>query len=313
MAKKTQREIFYQGRILKVNKSSNNKAADIPEDISLGRLLRISREERNIDLDEAVRVTRIRRHNLEALENEEWSKLPSQVFVRGFLKSYAEFLGLDKEMVLNYYQRASPFQKYKPHVLKEIKPHPGRSNLIIIIPVLALALIAAIVYLKRNNISIVEKAFQYMQAQRPVEKKENTVKRQDNKGQGDKKKEGIFSKDERIAENEEKTALKSEPGEDNIILEELNILKEAKDEKPLSPQLILTARVNSRTWIAIYIDDEPVKEYLFQPGETIRWTADKGFDILVGNAGGIEFFLNGKKVGNPGPEGKVVRLKIPEG
>jgi cytoskeletal protein RodZ len=96
-----------------MDKSYNNKKAkDIQEDISLGSLLRKSREERHIDLDEVVRLTRIRRHTLEALENEEWSKLPSQVFVKGFLKSYAEFLGLDKEMVLNYYQKASPFQKY---------------------------------------------------------------------------------------------------------------------------------------------------------------------------------------------------------
>ena len=100
---------------------------------------------------------------------------------------------------------------------------------------------------------------------------------------------------------------------DNTILKELTLPKEKKDEKPLSPKLILTARVNSRTWIAIYIDDKPVKEYLFQPGETIRWAADKGFDILVGNAGGIEFFLNGEEVGDLGPKGKVIRVKLPKG
>ncbi|MBC8462695.1 MAG: DUF4115 domain-containing protein, partial [Deltaproteobacteria bacterium] len=95
-------------------------------------------------------------------------------------------------------------------------------------------------------------------------------------------------------------------------LEEPTIPKERKDEKPLSPRFLLTANVNSRTWIAIYIDDEPVKEYLFQPGETMRWTANKGFDILVGNAGGIEFFLDGKAVGHLGPEGKVARVRLPE-
>ncbi len=82
-----------------MDKSHNNRKAEgIPEDTSLGSLLRRSREERHIDLDEAVSTTRIRRNYLEALENEEWSKLPSQVFVKGFLRSYAELLGLDKEM-----------------------------------------------------------------------------------------------------------------------------------------------------------------------------------------------------------------------
>jgi hypothetical protein len=51
---------------------------------------------------------------------------------------------------------------------------------------------------------------------------------------------------------------------------------------------------------------------LLQPGETVEWTADEGFDILVGNAGGIEFSLNGDPLGYLGPEGKVVRLKLPE-
>jgi len=297
-----------------MDKSYNNKKAkDIQEDISLGSLLRRSREERHIDLDEVVRVTRIRRHTLEALENEEWSKLPSQVFVKGFLKSYAEFLGLDKEMVLNYYQKASPFQKYKPQVLKEIRPKSDRWNLIIIISVLALALIAAIIYLKRSNISIVEKVFQYLDTQNHVEKKGYPVGREDNKGRDDKRGKGVFLKDEKMVEEEKETVSKSKSIQDNIILEEPIIPKKTRDEKPLSPRYILTANVNSGTWIAIYIDDKPVKEYLFRPGRTPRWMADEGFDILVGNAGGIKFLLNGKEVGYLGPEGKVVRVKLPQG
>jgi len=297
-----------------VDKSQNNKEAkDIPEDISLGSLLRKSREERHIDLDEAASVTRIRRHYLEALENEEWSKLPSQVFIKGFLRSYAEFLGLDEEMVRNCYMRTSPFQKYEPHVLKEIRPQPGRWHLISIIPVFALVLIAAIIFLKRSNISIVEKTFQYLQTQQPVEKKEKALEPEDSIVQDDKENEGLFLPDEKPAEQEEEITSKSKSVEDTMVLEEPTIPIEKEDEQPPSPRFILSADVTSQTWIAIYTDDEPVKEYLLQPGETMRWTADRGFDILVGNAGGIEFFLNGEEVGHLGPEGKVVRVKLPEG
>jgi cytoskeleton protein RodZ len=291
---------------------NNKKANDIPEDIGLGCLLRRSREERHIDLDEAVRATRIRRQNLEALENEEWSKLPSEVFVKGFLRSYAGFLGLDKEMVLNYYQKISPFQKYRPHVLKEISVQPRNWRLIIIISVLALGLIGSVIYLKGKNISIVGKVFQYLETQSVVEKREDVAEKEGNKSQDIGMEEGVFSEDQEVREEGE-TALIWEPGEDTKVLEEPATPREAIDEKPLSPRFVLTANVSSRTWIAIYIDDEPVKEYLFQPGDTIKWTANKGFDILVGNADGIEFLLNGKEVGHLGPEGKVVRLKLPEG
>lgn len=256
----------------------NKKMETDPGDISLGSLLKRTREERNIDLDEAVRVTRIRRHSLDALENEEWDKLPPQVFVKGFLRSYAEFLGLDKEMVINSYLRTPSFQKHKPQASIEIKPRTGRWNRIITISVLALALIVAVFYLNRNNISIVEKIFQHQETPIRIEEKENAAGKEDNKSRDDKMNEGIL----------------------------------LKNEKPLSPRFILKANVKSRTWIAIYIDDEPVKEYIFQPGETMRWAANKGFDILIGNAGGIEFFLDGKAVGRLGHEGKVVRVRLPE-
>lgn len=294
--------------------STNKEEKGITEDIKLGSLLRRSREELHIELDEVVRVTRIRRHYLEALENEEWSELPpSQVFVKGFLRSYAEFLGLDKEMVIDYYLRISPFQKDEPHALKEIRPQSARWYPIIIISVLSLALIAAIIYLKRSSISIVEKTFQYLETQSLIEKTENAVEEGDNKGQDDKKKEVVFSKDEKVVEKDMETASKSKSVAQNILIKEAPHPGEKKDEKPLSPGFILTANVNSKTWIAMYIDDDPAKEYLLQPGESIRRTAVKGFNILVGNAGGIEFFLNGKEVGYLGPEGKVVRVKLPEG
>jgi len=292
-----------------MDRSDNTeKPRDIPEDTSLGSLLRKAREERNIDLDEAVRATRIRRQNLEALENDEWSKLPSEVFIKGFLKSYAGFLGLDKEMVLNYYSKASPLEKYKPHALREISLQPRRWHLIILIPILALSLIGSIVYLKRKNISIVGKAFDYLVTQSLVEEKEKAVE------QGaDTMKVGVPSEDKVAAEE---TALLAETAQGPEVVEEPAVIKgteAAAVEEALSPRFILRAQVNNLTWIAIYIDDGPAKEYLFQPGDTMKWTADKGFDILVGNAAGIDFFLNGKEVGYLGPEGKVVRLKLPEG
>ena len=293
--------------------TNKKKEKETTDNISLGSLLRKAREERHIELDEIFEVTRIRRHNLEALENEEWSKLPSQIFVKGFLRSYAEFLGLDKETIIHHYLRTSSFQKSNPEVSKKIRPQSGRPYLIIIIPVLALALIISLIYLNRSNISIIEKAFQYLGTQSPVEKKGNIPERAANKGQDNKEKEILILEDERVVDEVSETALKSKPVDDAIVLEGPTIPLEKKDEKPLSPGFILTANVNSRTWIAICIDDKPIKEYLFRPGQTPRWTADKGFNILVGNAGGIEFFLNGKEVGYLGTKGQVVRVKLPEG
>jgi len=293
--------------------SLKKKEREVPEDISLGIFLKKFREERHIELDEVVEATRIRRHNLEAIENEEWSKLPSQVFIKGFLKSYAEFLGLDKETVIHHYLRTSSFEKTTPEALKEIRPQSGRPYFIIVVPVLVLALIVALIYLNKRNISITDKAFQYLGTQSPGEKMEGIAEKEDNKEQDDREKETLLIENEVVGDEVNKTILKSKPIDDTIVLEEPTIPIKNEKEKPLLPRFILTANVKSRTWIAISIDDTSVKEYLFQPGQTPRWTAEKGFNILVGNAAGIEFSLNGKEVGNLGGKGQVVRITLPEG
>ena len=63
--------------------------------IGIGPELREARLSRGFSIDECQRGTRISRRYLEALEDEEFSALPAPVFARGFLRSYAQFLGLD--------------------------------------------------------------------------------------------------------------------------------------------------------------------------------------------------------------------------
>jgi cytoskeleton protein RodZ len=275
----------------------NNKGKEIVDEVSLGRLLKRTREERQIELDEAFRVTRIRRHALEALENERWDELPSQVFVKGFLKTYAEFLDLDKEMVFGLYERIPHPKGDKSEFTKESSPRTKWWPLALILVLFALAFIASIAVLNRSDISIVDKAFQNLDVQEPTGKVDEAAVRAETGGQA----EGVRP--------EVLTRPKSDEKSDHSDV--AGIAQQGKEKHP-PPRFSLTANVRSRTWIAIYVDDQPVKEYLFQPRETFTWRAHKGFDILVGNAGGIDFILNGTEIGTLGDEGKVVRVKLPK-
>ena len=71
---------------------------------TLGQLLRSARESLGIELRDAAQQTRIHYNYLQALEEEDFSKLPGEVFVKGFLKSYGKFLGLDESEVLKRYE-----------------------------------------------------------------------------------------------------------------------------------------------------------------------------------------------------------------
>ena len=300
-----------------MDKTDNDQEKqEISQEITLGSLLRASREDRHIDLDAVVKETKVRRHYLEALENEEWEKLPSQVFVRGFVRSYAEFLGLDKEMVLDHYERAVPRERYQPHVLQSISTQSTMWRRIIIISLLVIALIGVIIYLRGNKISIIGKAFQYLETQSVTEEHEVRSEREDGKIPDEEVTVEVVTGEARIEGDQIETI--SPGSEEEFVQDSAAALKEAAaqeeagDEKQPPPRFVLTASVIARTWLSISVDNGSVKEYLFQPGETFRWTAEQGFDILVGNAGGIEFSLNGSPIGDLGPEGKVVRLKLPE-
>lgn len=73
-------------------------------DESLGQMFRRERELRHIPLEEVAGATRISGRFLAGLEADDWSELPGGVFLRGFIRSYAEYLGLNPEPVLLHYQ-----------------------------------------------------------------------------------------------------------------------------------------------------------------------------------------------------------------
>jgi cytoskeleton protein RodZ len=70
---------------------------------AIGQTLSDARERLGLTLEEVERATHIRVHHLEALEREAWDALPSPVQARGFLRNYADFLGLDPDAVLLEY------------------------------------------------------------------------------------------------------------------------------------------------------------------------------------------------------------------
>ncbi len=70
----------------------------------LSEYLKRERELRGISLDEISEGTKISKRLLIYMESGKWDELPGEVFIKGFLKSYAEFIGLTPEEILLRYQ-----------------------------------------------------------------------------------------------------------------------------------------------------------------------------------------------------------------
>jgi cytoskeleton protein RodZ len=69
----------------------------------IGSSLREARERRELELSQIERDTRIRTRYLQALEDERFDRLPAPAYAKGFLRTYADYLGLDAQRFVDEY------------------------------------------------------------------------------------------------------------------------------------------------------------------------------------------------------------------
>src|ERR1700722_2500531 len=91
----------------------------------IGATLREARMRARIDITEVESRTKIRAKYLRAMENEEWDLLPGEVYVKSFLRTYGEYLGLDTRQLLDDFRRR--YERPADHELRPITP-PGRDR-----------------------------------------------------------------------------------------------------------------------------------------------------------------------------------------
>lgn len=114
---------------------------------TVGQILKEEREARFYTLEEVEKATKIRKEFLVALEEGDFSQLPSATFIQGFIKNYAKFLKLDPGKLLAIFRREFPEKGRKPYVLEafanpvndsKLKITPGRIlGLVIVLLVLS--------------------------------------------------------------------------------------------------------------------------------------------------------------------------------
>ena len=93
----------------------------------IGETLREARLRRNVDIAEVSTKTKIRTKYLRALENEEFDALPGPTYVRTFLRTYAEFLGLDPHLLVEEYRRGHG-RAAEEEIMTPFAPAPARGR-----------------------------------------------------------------------------------------------------------------------------------------------------------------------------------------
>jgi transcriptional regulator with XRE-family HTH domain len=96
----------------------------------IGASLREARTRRGLSLDDVTTGLRIRERYVTALEEERWELMPGEAYAKGFLRMYAEFLGLDGSLYVDEYNERVAAHLDQALVLESLAPSKGRSRLL---------------------------------------------------------------------------------------------------------------------------------------------------------------------------------------
>jgi len=228
---------------------------------ALGERLREAREARGLSLSDVADQIRIRSVYLAAIEDENWSAVGAPVYVRGFLRTYARFLGIDPEEAVASFSKTLPAQPEPPNSGRKAADReatlPVGSILLWVAGAVAVVLIAFVVY------------------------NELTMRRS-----------------ETLASAVSATATASPPP------------PTATPVPTATPPAVdgansLALVLSAPSWLRVTVDGSVSMEGTF-PAGTSKTFHGKNALVRIGNAGGVEIYVNGKDLGKLGKSGDVV-------
>jgi cytoskeleton protein RodZ len=116
----------------------------------IGNTLREARVRRTLTLQQVEEDTKIRVKYVQAMENEDWDVMPGVTYVKGFLRTYSSYLGLDPEVMIGEYRSRAVSPSAEHHepfggssVIGKPRRHRGR-NTIVFVAVICLMILAVI-------------------------------------------------------------------------------------------------------------------------------------------------------------------------
>ncbi len=121
----------------------------------IGTTLREARVRRKTTLQQAEDDTKIRVKYIQAMENEDFDVMPSPAYVKGFLRTYSAYLGLDANVILEEYRsRFEPYEDHEPFgghsALGRPRAH-RRRNTLAFVAIVCLMILGVLYVIGRNT------------------------------------------------------------------------------------------------------------------------------------------------------------------
>ena len=262
----------------------------------VGDILRRERERQNLTIKDIERATSIRALYIEAIEKSENEKLPGEVYTKGFIRNYANFLKLEADSLVRQYREelapVSPLSatetqsndeapkeekaavEEKPAQVKAeramrktmtVEEKSNKNSLMAVAAALVLAIVGGLYYYFSNV-------------------------------------EGGELASAPTNQTQQQTVEQSGAVEPEAAPAATNVASAAAPVNGVS----LEARFNDRCWTKVTVDGIVAYEGTAEQGQSLSWTANNQIDVTAGNAGAIEFVENGVNLGVAGAVGDVI-------
>ena len=270
----------------------------------IGRLLEQKRKERGLTLEEVEQATKIRKRYLTGLERDNYAILPDAVYARGFLKTYANYLGLDGEALsrqlkssrkarrergINYNSGPeSDFEKplITPSGLRGAQKRMVSTSAIVtlIVAVLALAAVIGALYFVGRGVQVSKEGNPPSGEPAPRQEQHDVAGREKAAEAGPAKEGAVEDKG---------TAADENPAV-------------AKQDVPPDTLRVLVNVRERPSWILIRTDGRAAYEQVAQPGFSKTFEAEQRLFIKSGDAGAVWVEINGQDAGALGGAGEIV-------
>jgi cytoskeleton protein RodZ len=280
---------------------------------NFGSYLKHERELRGVPLEEISGATKIHIRFLQALEDNNFDELPGEVFIKGYIRSYANTIGSDVEEMLNIYEESVGNKSIENNSDSASESNTSAKNFLgfALAGLIILALIFGVRFLissKNNspvkNVELNQKQnvtppssplpAKALEEKTPLTIEDNLLKESD-----------VPAPQEQQPLVEELESFNNKPDIENQI--NSLILTDKENPPGLEKPLKLTIKTKTNSWFNMTIDDFREEDFILPAdGEKSYW-ANNVFRLTIGNKQGTEIILNGKKLVIPESKENVVK------
>lgn len=234
---------------------------------NVGEVIKAEREKKGLSIKDIEKGTSIRSLYLKAIEDGNYSIVPGEVYLKGFIRNYANYLGLDGQEMVNMYRESQNTAVTPPVVEEEINPQAERKSRNSSLPRASskkwIAAVAALV--------IVSGIYFWQASDKPAPNQDKPAP--------------------------ETTAVQPTPQAP---------VQSAQQSVAQNKPVTLIAKYTDSCWTSVKADGKQIFEGTPKAGDSLTWDAQQNIEITLGNAGAVDLTHNGKVIGKIGAKGAVV-------